>query len=304
MKTNRGSISLLTLLICSFLATSSLIFSYFLQHEYQQHLTFLRSQQLQLLGTSALEFLQKQEAMPTADSILLTTTLYPHAVPATLSYAKLQGRDGQIIQHKLLARCQAIRHILSYHSFTLHPDNLELAQSYGIISAKKVVGAEYLPEGRTYTSNREFIFPQTSFLTNNSVTLDVAEVRLNGFDGLLHYTPSINQTLTIQYNSSSNKKIHGPGIIIAKGSIVIKKNTILPDSLILISEAGTITLEENVTLGKALLFSHGAMTIGAGCQVNGLVFANNSVLINGPISFTKDIESVARFISTSSIVSA
>ncbi len=168
-----------------------------------------------------------------------------------------------------------------------------LAGNYALVSRKNK-GLEYLQDQSLYiqASSEEVRLPQISFLQGkalSSLTIDNTDV--DGLHARFYYL-SAYDNITLRSNST----MLGSSVLSKYGRFTLGENSYFPHRVALMSEQGSIIIKANTRLDKALIMAYSQVTIEEGCRINGLIIANEIVLL-GPSEFTADVDVVAPFTS-------
>ncbi len=309
----RGSAGLALLLGSLFLLAVGQMLLLFAQRSYEAGLAYFRSYQLRLLAHSALlqaeadEEDDNEERAQEAARVLLqpgarqaVVTLEHEGAGTSLAFhrrrvrAKLENAGTEeVITEQLIQR------------FTVNFDESwrQLAATYGLVCHDSLTGAEYLPEGTVYASNREVNYPQDikdieKFLRDRSVGSDLAaEIQDSGLMRQVYYLQGAGS-----FYIPEGQKVWGSAVIVTASDtpLYLKKGCEFRDRVILLCGA-PLSIGENVRLPQALIICKRSITIGKGSVVNGLVAAEGSITLNGSCQITKDETAVAPFSSVAFI---
>lgn len=291
----RGSISLSLILICCFLSLIAVLIMYLFQEAYETKLLQIRLLQLRTLAGSAITNLAKQSTLEEGTHRLGAVTLYPGKLPATLDYS-YQVSNDKCFAH-LSTRAATSKEYSRFQKFYFYPswELQQLAEAYGIVCTYGVKNSQYLPQGTLYTSNGNFNVPALDLLTvYGKTSLDQEEFLNNGGNGSFVYINSSSSQTRLPYVAAT-PVTKGTLLLASHGNILLEKNFHAADRLILITDRGTITLEDNVTLDAALIISRGSLTIGKNCKLRGSFMVQDRVVLQGSCKITQDPSVVAPF---------
>lgn len=298
MARQRGSMGLLLLVVMLVVAMLvNLVLPAALREQKCEQEAALSSK-LRLLCGSAMDCLWEQRP-PQGMAQVLEGVLEPGAEPVTVSCRSLWSADELIYcleTEALLPNHAGAVQGLRRLEFNLPTVFQTWAGQYALVAQKPLQGAEYLTTEGIYTSNEEVIFPQASFLQGKgSSVLTPKHLQTDGLGAIFYYIP---QSSVLELPTGN---IAGSGVIINRGRIAIPAGARFYDRVLLMSEAGGITIGKNAQLDKALLIAYGTVTVEAGCVVNGLIAANR-IILKGASSFTADADVVAPFASAVTIM--
>ena len=296
-KAIRGSISLVLLFGCCFLAALIALISHSITQEYEKQLQQLQFLQLRTLAESTIAGLAQLSTQEEGTHQLQAVTLYPGKHCASLSYSYFTSTDSCF--SVLTAQAETKNAQANFQQLKFIPSDTiqSLANSYGVIASYGITNSKYLPEGTLYTSNGNFTVPELSFLAAYGRTaLDLEELHSNGGNGSFIYIENSTAQTRLTYNASL-PVTKGTLLIASHGNILVEKNFQAPNRLILLTDQGTITLEDNVSLQSALIISKGRLTIGKSCKLRGIFMAQDRIVLQGSCTITQDTDVVAPFVS-------
>lgn len=140
--------------------------------------------------------------------------------------------------------------------------------------------------------------PAINFLANIAhKDFDMTTLHENGFTNKIYY---LSQEATLTYLTTA-KTTKGSALLAGKSGITIQKDFKATDHLIIIAN-GSVTLKDNVTLNKALIIAKGNVVLGKGCKINGVIFSNSTIKLQGSGTYTHDASVVADYASAIFIV--
>lgn len=294
---HKGSIGLLLLWCCCFITLIVSLASYFLTEAHRLQRQKLQQLQLRTLAGSAIIHLAQQSTLQEGTHRLGAVTLYPGKLSATLDYGYLKSRDNSF--NFLYTRAATSQDSSYFQKSYFQPSEeiYSLTQNYGVIATYGITNSKYLPQGTLYTSNREFTLPSFELLEQFSQSsLDQEAWHANGGRG--SFILIRNSTTPTRLSYVKETPIVGGTLLLAsRGDLILEKNFHASEQLILITDRGIITLEDNVTLNKALIISGGRLTIGKNCKINGIIMAHDRIVLQGNCNITRDTDVVAPFVS-------
>lgn len=297
MNNCRGNISVVLLGIGLFLAAVAHLVMVYVARTTQLEMEDLRGRQLRLLCSSAITRLS-QQTLESGECTPVALTLHPGNVPATLVSKVTYSDDGCFRYLETSVEAEEQSHNLRQVQFQLNEEMQEQGRRFMLISRKPLIGSEFLLEEGIYTSTEEVHIPQIEFLKNTSTAklsisdLSIEDVKLYGLDKRFYYLSNASTPLIF----SKNLKVYGTAVIATEGSIIIESSCQFLDKVVLVSK-GNITIKDGVKLSQALLVAYGKVTIGAGCQLGGVVFSDSNIELLGSSNLIHDAEVVARFSS-------
>lgn len=296
-RAEKGNISFPLLLSCCFLTLMVSLISYFVIEQYADQLHRLRLLQLRSLAGSAIVALAQQSTLEEGTQRLGAVTLYPGKLSATLDYGYIKSSDNSF--KYLYTRAATKQESAGFQKtfFTPSQELQQLAQSYGLIATYGITNSKYIPQGLLYTSNGNFAVPSLDLLASYGTTsLDLEDLHSNGGNSSFVLNNNTASTTRLTY-ASAMPITKGNLLLASRGNILLEKNFQASDRLILISDPGTITLEDNVTLNSALIISGGRLTIGKNCKINGILMCRDRISFQGNCNISQDANVVAPFAS-------
>ncbi len=309
----RGSAGPVLLLGSLFLLAVGQMLLLFAQRSYEAGLTYFRSYQLRLLAHSALlgaeadeEDNNEKRAQEAARFVL-----QPGARQAVVTLEQ-EGAGSSVVFHRRRVRAKlenaGAEEVITeqlIQRFTVNFDESwrQLAATYGLVCRGDLTGAEYLPEGTVYASNREVSYPQDikdieKFLQDRTVGSDLAaEIQDSGLMRQVYYLQGAGS-----FSIPKGQKVWGSALIVTASdtSLSLKEGCEFRDRVILLCGA-PLSIGENVRLPQALIICKQGITVGKGSVINGLVAAGGSVILKGACQITKDETVVAPFSSVAFI---
>ena len=178
-------------------------------------------------------------------------------------------------------------------SFCPSHNLVEQGNNYMFISKYMPTGTEFLSSGNLYTSGGSFLMPDISFLSERAYNaIDMNTLNANGFSNKFVY---LSEAKTFTYNSTA-PNIKGDALLACKNELVFKSKFRSTGRLVIICN-NSVTLESNVSLSKVLIIAKGNVTIGAGCNINGVIFSSSRIKFLGSGTFTHDPSAVASYVS-------
>ena len=297
MSSSRGNISVALLGIGLFLAAVAHLVMVYVARTTRLEMEHLRGRQLRLLCSSVITRLAQQE-LESGECTPVTLALQPGNVPATLMSKVTYSDDGCFRYLETSVEAEEQSHSLRHMQFQFNEEMQEQGKRFMLISRKPLVSSEFLPEEGIYTSTEEVKFPQIEFLKNISDAkrsisdLSMEDVKLYGLDKRFYYLSNASEPITF----SKNLKVYGTAVIATEGSIIIESGCQFFDRVILISK-GNIIIKDGAKLPQALLLAYGKVTIGTGCQLDGVVFSDSNIELLGSSTLIHDGDVVARISS-------
>lgn len=297
MNNERGNISIALLVIGLFLVAIAQLAMFYVHRNIQLEEEYWRGRQLRTLCSSAMEALAER-ALPDGEAVFLEGQLQPGNVPVEVTTNVEFSKDNLFRYLEVKARTGELSHSLRNLQFQLSEDALAQARQYMFISRKEILGTEYLSDESIYTSAEEVTIPQIDFLKNTTTAkrsvsdLGMEDVKLYGLDKRFYYLSNASTPLTF----SKNLKVYGTAVIAAEGSVIIDEGCQFLDRVIFLSK-GNITIKSGVKLPQALLVAYGKVSVGAGCEIGGVIFSDSNIEILGASRLTHDENVVAPFSS-------
>lgn len=291
MQPSRGSFSLVILIGVFFLTIFVQIALIHVKYSYENTAQYAQALQLRYLTNSTSKWLAEQPAVP--QEVYFSTILYPGLHSATIKGQRSFSLDNCFEHLQIEATTTSNKQSITRWKFSPTQDQLSLGSKYMFISRSVPKGSEFLANGNLITSTGSFTLPDISFLKNKAHTsLSMDLLHNYGFDNKFTYFSS---STDFTYNSAA-KITKGNALFASTNSITFKKNFTAPDRLIIIAK-GTITIEDNVTLGNVLILTNNNVKIGKNCKINGVIFSGGTITISGKGTFTHDASAVASFAS-------
>lgn len=305
----RGSVYLAVLCGCLFLTVLGQLALLYAGHSYEKALSFYRTYQLRLLAESALTACDSlSDALGDSGELeLARVVLQPGSRQAIVTLRQNVSSDDcfrQLAAQAELADADSISasevgsQLLQRLELTLPPSVQELAAAYGLVCSGSLSGAEYLSEGALYASGREVCLPQTDFLAGRAVsTLSADEVADIGLVRHFYYLTDGGT-----YTFAAGQRVWGSAVVAVAANTVLSlgEGCSFRDRVIFIC-CGPMKIGANVTLAQALIIAGGKVTIGSGCQINGVILSGGNIEIKGPLALTQDETVVAPFSSVNFI---
>lgn len=292
---SKGSVSLLLLLVSLVLlliAHLGLLWSS-KQLDRTQHVLLTR----QLRGLTG-SFLQtfSGKRPPKGQWICYDGTLQPAGAKIKVTGTSTYSGDNLInfLRFKAAAdgNAEAVQQLCQLH-MEFSEAQRRLAGRYALVS-RKVKGLEYLPEQSIYiqANNEEVRLPQISFLEGKALSgLTIDNTEFDGLHACFYYLKSYDD-ITLKGGTT----MLGSSVLSKYGRFTLGEKSRFPHRVALMSEQSSITIRKNTRLDKALVMAYSQVIIEPGCRINGLIIANEIVLL-GPSEFTADADVVAPFTS-------
>lgn len=295
MGKSKGSVSLLLLLaalVLALIAHLGLLWST-KQLDRTRHVMLTR--QLRNLNGSFLRVFSGQRP-PKGQWTCYEGTLQPAGETVKVTVTSTYSSDNLINFLKFKAAAggdaEAAQQLCQLHIIFSEAQQ-NLAGRYALAS-RKTKGLEYLAEQSLYiqANNEEVRLPQIGFLSGKALSgLTIDGTETDGLHARFYYLPAYDD-ITL----SSNTTMLGSSVLSKYGRFTIGENCHFPHRVALMSEQGSITIKQNTRLDKALIMAYSQVVIESGCRINGLIIANEIVLL-GPSEFTADADVVAPFAS-------
>lgn len=277
---NSGDVSVVLLVIVLVLLLAGQLVIVYLTEEYEKQVSDLHNIQLRRLCLTAAEKIAEQD-LPAGEQQWLTTRLFPGNNEVKLYSKTMYNAEKTVRYLEVCALSSTDKHKLRQVAFV--PDNSigKLAQSYGVIAGREVIGKEFLPAGTAYASNGEVKVPAVYDFEPWSINeLPMNTISLLGLCRRFYYVEDYHGV-----NFNYGMKIAGSGLIAAEGNIVINAECDFQQPVVLIS-ARKIIIEDNVRLPDCLLIAASGIEIGSGCKISGVLVSKGNIELYGPVDFT------------------
>ncbi len=294
MRSTKGSISLSCLfisLILTLLIAPVLLWS---GREAAHEREFLRAQQLRTLCASVLRRKNQQE-VPAGEAVWCDGVLQPGNESVQVIGKSSFSEDGLL--NSLEAAAQPANHVGAVQRLRRLKVNFseqqQLLAGSCVLVAQTLKGAEYLPAEALYiqASEEEVKLPQFSFLSGKAAkNLTAQEITALGLSSCFYYLPNGTLKITVK------QKVRGASVVVNHSSISVGAEAHFPDRLVLASESSSMTLGQKVRMDKALLMAKGTITLGAGCNIKGLIIAKQ-IILQGDVTLAPDAEVTAPFVT-------
>ncbi len=293
MMNSRGSITLGFLGVCFFVAAVTQLMLYYTMEEHEHVCRYLQEKQLRLLCASAME-----AKMPEADAqkFIVQEMFKGSFAPVAVTRNKEQSEDGMF--EYLVARSAAADNksaVQRLRKLSLSfPDSFAVwAGKYALVSKNVITGGEHLPEGTLYTSGQKIIVPRINFLTDRSVSaISATGLTAEGFSKQFYYLPQRDSIFSFPVKAV----VKGEACVSTHGHFIVGAESVFPDRIIMIADAGNIEIKESVKMLQALIIAAGEVSIAEGCEIKGLILANR-VSVKGRAILQADEKVVAPFSS-------
>lgn len=296
MQHKQGSISVIVLAIGMILLLAVQLFVFSMSRAYLRQTEEVQNWQLRALVQSFMMTVSKKE-LPAGKKIWLQAELYPGKLLTDVSSTVQYSRDRSIRYLEISAENQQSSHRLKQVMFTLDNKYIKMAQKYGIISGKKIIGAGFLPDNVLYTGNEEVVLPAASYFALWSINeLPADTVRTIGLCRRFYYIADYNGLSFAQ-----GMQVSGSALIAADGTITFHSGCSFAEPVIFITDK-KIIIEDNVQLDNVLLLAANDIVIGRGCKINGIIISADNIIFQGPLDFSQDEKMVARFSSVYYII--
>lgn len=289
---SKGNISMNVLIGSLFLVAFVQIILNFSIHSKISILEELEDYQLRKLCGSLVEALENNtyvDGSETCSEIILEPG--HHQVNIIRSSEK---SDDSLLSYATIGAVADNQRAFYMHKLTVNLPSIikEKIKDSPIIYKNSIIGTEYLNKGTTYTSIQEEVMPKFKFLNGKALDTLTSDIAIqDGFSSRFYYLPSSN---TFSFNANSN--IRGSTVFVNNGNINIANSCVFHDRVMLISNAGNITIGKNTNFKKALIMSHGTVTIDSDSKINGLIIGSQ-IILKGPVSLSQDEEVVTPFSS-------
>lgn len=288
MNHSKGSVSLFLLLAAVILLLIGQLVVHYVLGEYKKQTEYIHNMQLRALCISAAESFAEK----TPEQYVFKTVFYPGNSEARLHLKNTFSSDGNICCTEVNASSTNAEQKVKRIKVTFDDTIKNMAQNYGVISSKDILGKEYLPAGILYTSNHEVILPAArSFEPWGINDLNMNTICLIGLCQRIYFS---NDYQGIRVPAGS--KIKGNGLIAAEGSITLSRGCKLVDEAVLISD-GKIIIEDNAELTNVLLLAGAGITVGKNCKIKGIAVSGGNIEFLGPVDFAYDGEVMQDFTS-------
>lgn len=293
----RGSISMFLLLICLLLVgVTHLAFTWSVK-ENEKVRQYIISSQLRNLNGS---FYQRK----CAEDIAGTTMLYegtwnPGNYKVVVTATNTYSSDGLIRLLEYSAKAEGLAQVeqcLRQFTVSFSQSWQEIAKEHALISVN-FTGKEFLNQEQLYiqATKEEVKAPDFGFMKGKAVS-GMAYTDLNSWGLLSRFCYATGS----DYSFPEKKTFRGSAVFINQEMISVGNNVYFPDRIVLASTSTglntPVKIGKNVRMDKALIISPKTVTIGEGCQITGLIIANNIRLL-GNATFTPDASVVAPFVS-------
>ena len=301
MHKERGNASLFVILGVTFLVAVMQVVVISIGGSLADEEEYLRERQLRCLSLSAAKkFVQREKAIKGEE--LCHAKLYPSGGEAKVYGRNLLSEDDFFRYFDIHAVHGKMSFWLRQTIFKLNPRMYDLGTRYMFLCQGELLGGENLSEDNVYKTSEEVYFPQVSFLKQRKDilpsrnSLDVDKAVKNGLSRSLYYIYDNDRVFTFAPYS----KIHGTAVVAAEKGITIGNNSKFLDRVIFLAH-GPCRIEDYTYLAHALIIASGPVTIGTGCQINGVIFSGDDISLQGPSTFTHAPEAVASFWSALSL---
>lgn len=279
---------------CLFLSLALILFTapllLWCGREAVQEREFVRRQQLRMLCASILQNKSRQE-VPAGNFVWAEGVLQPGAEPVSVTGMSSYSSDD--LFHYLEVVAQPAKNVGAVQRLRrLQISFSELQQRLAgrcVLAAINLKGEEFLPTEAMYiqASTEEVKLPQFSFLTGKTAkNMNMQDIAVTGLSAVGYYLP----TGTLKF--PAKKIIHGTSVVVNHSEINVGAETHFPDRVVLASESSSITLGQNVRMDKALILAKGTVTLGAGCNIRGLIIAKQ-IILQGKVTLTPDADVTA-----------
>lgn len=291
MNDTKGSLGLFVLLagfvLSIIVQQSSVYFNYLLG--YQED--YLTKQQLNLLSGSAMGVIAAKNELPVGEKILFEKELLPGKQRIILKQNVINSDDNcfSMLSVHASVRSGAEKEIQQVR-YRLDENMQALAKDYVLLSPSLVQqnGADGTIMYKQ-ANKGEVILPSISFLSGKSM-VSMASITEYGWGNLPYYMSSISL--------AQKGNISGSPLLASKGSITVSGSTTdkitYLDNIILIAN-DNVTIGKNVCFNNVLIIAGKDVSIDAGCEIKGTVFAKNRITIKGPATFSKASQSIYEF---------
>lgn len=292
---SQGSISVLLLIVCTFILLSAQLALYMTSNEYKRTLEDLRRRQLRLLCYSAIEAVDTS-VLTEGTGCLADAVLEPGGDAAKLTYVSEHSSDNCFYGLELKAEDKSgLVSRLSRYDFFLPEKLAQLGRQYPLIYKNRIVGTEYLSGSDVYTSNEEVLVPQVEFLRNVGLSpVNDESITKKGFNSRFYYVKDKSSGRNFTFSSGSI--FYGSTVFGCQGNIKIGADSKFPGRMVFIARKGNVELGSNVQMDNVVIIADNTVSVGAGCRIKGVIYAD-TIRIKGKAVFLKDENLVAQISS-------